>query len=264
MGRNPHYDEDRDLILATLTPRGWTLTSDGKLTETADLEYPGKVFTFRVSHFSVSDQRAFNLIITHTDGRELVYMVEYGDRLPDVLAALLSMQDVADEKNITRHLARLHDASEEMYVYEGDEPVPLSDVHVGGAVASRIAQALAAAGWKFSDDSTPEKPDLFYKNRTVALEIIQAEAEPKEAPDFAVYLIVGRQLSNGLSLIVYYENQLDALLRHLVKWQDDVSPTTFQDFLRGVVALCPNTFVIVDDEPQKLVESVPLASLHVP
>jgi hypothetical protein len=35
-------------------------------------------------------------------------------------------------------------------------------------------------------------------------------------------------------------------------------------FLRGVVAVCPNTYVIIDDEPKKLVEAIPLSSVRVP
>ena len=85
MARNPHYQEDRDLIIGMLSAAGWSLTPDGDLTETADLEHEGKTFTLRVQHFSVSDTRGFNLFIAHPDGRELLYMVEYDDHPDEVL-----------------------------------------------------------------------------------------------------------------------------------------------------------------------------------
>lgn len=126
MPRSPRYEQDRELIIATLEARGWELTADGELTEAADLACRGKTFALRVSHFTVSEQRAFNLFITHSDGRELLYMVECNDKLPAVLAALVELQDHADEKNLSRYLGRLHEASEEMYQYDGDEPIPIS------------------------------------------------------------------------------------------------------------------------------------------
>jgi hypothetical protein len=264
MARNPHYEDDRARIIETLTAHDWALTRDGELTDTADLEHEGELFALRVSHFSVAPQRAFNLIITHPDGRELVYMVEYDDRLAEVLAVLVDMQDALDEKNVARFLGRLHEASVEMYIYEGDDPVPIGDIRVDGSPASRIPQALSAAGWTFSDDSELDKPDLVYKSAQLALELIQAEANPKDEADFAVYLIIGREKANGLSFIVYYQDRLDAFLRHLVKWQDQLAPANLQEFLRGVVALCPETFVLVDDQPKKLIGGVPLASVRLP
>ena len=264
MARNPHYEDDRALIIKTLTAHDWALTRDGELTETADLEHEGGRFTLRIAHFSVAPQRAFNLFITHPDGRELVYMVEYDDQLAQVLAVLVEMQAGLDEKNVARFLGRLHEASVEMYIYEGDDPVPIADIRGEGTPASRIPQALSAAGWKFSDDSELDKPDLVYKSAQLALELIAAEANPKVEADFAVYLIVGRQQANGLSFIVYYQDRLDAFLRHLVKWQDELTPANLQEFLRGVVALCPETYVLVDDQPKKLIGVVPLAAVRLP
>jgi hypothetical protein len=93
----------------------------------------------QAAHFSISDQRAFNFFITHAaDGRELVYMVEYADRLGAVLAAVVEMQDNADEGGQRTHVG--NGAPERVRRYSSD-----SDRQEWTRIFEQIGQAIERA-----------------------------------------------------------------------------------------------------------------------
>jgi hypothetical protein len=124
---NPHREADRDQIREYLLKRGWSLTPNGELCDTAELQYDNGKIGLRVEHFDVSDERAFNLFVVHPDGRELVYMVEYEDKLANVLDTISSFQKKITPANVGTHLEALHEASQEMYLYRDGDIVPLSE-----------------------------------------------------------------------------------------------------------------------------------------
>ncbi len=121
-----------------------------------------------------------------------------------------------------------------------------------------IITMLSAAGWNTSDQNkmfdeglwTYFEVNMDYQNDSVRI-LLRYEAEKR-----VIYFSTQDAGGKELTLHIYYEGQLEQLLRLIVGFQDVISGENYNQYVRDIVRLCPSTYAAVGEEGEQLVQVV--------
>jgi hypothetical protein len=252
MATYENYERDRDVIINVLSDAGWSVTPTGEMVEAAELEYDNGTFTLQVDHNRV-EKPWFNLTMSNAEGIERTFLIEFGNRLDEVLAAIIAHQDDLSEETFASVLDDLYFAAEEIYMYTENGPVPLPVILAEGRGTSAIiVETLSRVGWSPAPNSSGNKADMVFANDALKMELIQAE--PDDAPDEkrAVFLIVGSRPPEGAALAVYTGPSVHRVLKIVTRYQDELTVARLPTLIQELISQCPDVYAILDNTPHKI------------
>ncbi|MCE9667757.1 hypothetical protein LY474_08020 [Myxococcus stipitatus] len=113
-----------------------------------------------------------------------------------------------------------------------------------------IADTLRAAGWRTSDQNELFESggwaffevNMTYKNPVMRLELRYS------AKDALVYLDIQNLEGRGVLLHVKFGDKLAELLKEIVGFQQQISPSNFRRHVNRIVLSCPETYAAIGDE----------------
>jgi hypothetical protein len=245
------HEQDRLAITTKLSEAGWE--PDDIRMDAADCEYDNGTVTLRV--VQTTNEPRFNFSLTTRDDDEVLVNFEYGDKLGQVLAKIIELQDRFARGNIDDLLNEIDKVADEIYVYIDDEPVPIReaaarrDAEGGDRDEPRvvIARTLSAARWRKIDERS------FEHKGKLALKVVAA-TKKSEDDDQALYLLLGKERPVSVTLIVYFHEALAELLGAIVSFQDSIDENNYDGHLRHLLRICPETFLFRDGKATLLVD----------
>lgn len=121
-----------------------------------------------------------------------------------------------------------------------------------------IMQTLSAAGWddpsvgNWFEEGLWAEFEAVMEFDNLALELsIHYHAE-----DESIYFYI-RNFSGGrILLIIYFGGQLQKVLETITSFQYYISPQTYQKYIRQILRVCANTFAVVGEQGDQLVQLV--------
>jgi hypothetical protein len=123
------------------------------------------------------------------------------------------------------------------------------------AMRSIVIDTLAAAGWEGPSQESdfdrglwlPAEASMEYRAKNMTLEA-EHSAEQK-----SLVLLLTADSGADVRLVIKCEDKLESVLKALVGFQDQISPTNFREKLKPLLKICDKVFVDTGDE------EVPLA-----
>lgn len=249
-GRHARHEDDRLSFNRILGDAGWEPEPVRK--DAADLEYDNGKVVLRVVQ-STKNPR-FNLSFNWDDDEALVN-VEYGAHLETTLKKLIAVQDQVRPDNVDDILNELHEAADEIFVYEDDELVPIHRASElltleREAPLKFVEQKLMEEGWQKVNERT------FDFHGDLAQRVIFAARKDDTASD-ALYFLVGKKNPGTFTFIVYPNGRLGDLIRHVVAWQSDLRADNFKKTIGGLVTAFPSTYLFEDGKASLLTSDAP-------
>jgi hypothetical protein len=114
-------------------------------------------------------------------------------------------------------------------------------------VRDLIVASLESAGWRQSDGCTDDRAEVHCGAGPLRLDVVQAPNEDDD-PVEALFVAVSRPNTPGLPLIVFFGDKLPDLLQVLAGAARSIAPDNYDELLRALVQLCPETYVETDGE----------------
>src|SRR5690242_3205115 len=113
-----------------------------------------------------------------------------------------------------------------------------------------IVNGLAARGWQIGDETREFEAGqwryyqavLEYENESVALKLMYRAEEAR------VNLVIRNRAENEVYLHIRYGDSLSSLIELLGISKGDISEKTIKSYLRRLLAICPETYVAVDED----------------
>jgi hypothetical protein len=127
-----------------------------------------------------------------------------------------------------------------------------------------MRDTLLAAGWQVSDRGKfGDRAFLEYNNGKLSLEVEEGQNESKNR---YFRFIVSPGFAQGLYLNVHFDDddaKLADALKLIVSFQNEISPSNFKGYVRGLLKVCPKIFLDLE-ELDHLVRLVDDETLGIP
>ncbi len=104
-------------------------------------------------------------------------------------------------------------------------------------------QDLSVGDWFEQNLWAKFEATMGFKNNGVSLEIdFNSEQQ-------YIRFIIQNLLSEFIMLIIYYQDKLEKLLETIVSFQDKITESTFEQYVREILRVCPTTtYASIDDD----------------
>jgi len=121
-----------------------------------------------------------------------------------------------------------------------------------------IIQTLSVAGWNDPSVGNWFEQGLWAEFEAVmefdnlALEL----STHYHAQDDSIYFYIRNFRGGRILLIIHFDGQLQEVLKTITSFQYYISPQTYQKYIRQILRVCANTFAVVGEEGDQLVQLV--------